>query len=282
MTSPNPNMREQALCAYFGIAPEKPRFGPALAIFGSGLLLFLSGVSLSDPAGSYTDPTGCSGCAGVTLTIPGLLLTATGVVIVAARWFSYRNRFHPSALQTTDGDVQSTLEAAFAQASERALSASGLARQELVARPLVICGPVLWRTDGVPSSDLVWKCGRDGAARFGVYTISAILLSRMHLVVYSCLFNLIRCAFLNERTDELQYRNVISVSTADYQTSHPLPGGQVLTSTHEFRISIASGETIRVVVDSHQMRKMLGIDALPDSGAERAVRAIRAMLREAT
>jgi hypothetical protein len=58
-----------------------------------------------------------------------------------------------------------------------------------------------------------------------------------------------------------------------------LPDGQKLVHAQEFKLSVASGESIRIVINPYQIAKAENAQ-LPPSGAEKAVSVLRNMLRE--
>ena len=272
--------REDILRTYFRGRPDKPRLLAAGVAAGTGSLLCLSGLSLSSLPSPSGDLAGCAGCAGTTLIAFKAVLGATGLLAIGGKWSAYREQLGRADRKIRDSEVQRLLEDGLERLTLHALRTSGIGHEELASRPLVITGPILWNAEGLLASDLAWCRGRDGIVRFGVYRVTIILLAPSYLAVYSCDYNLIKDAVLNQTTEEYQYRNIVAVSTADYSASYVLLGGEMVTNTREFRVSVASSETIRVVVDSQQIRQITGVEALPESGAERAMRAIQALIKD--
>jgi len=99
------------------------------------------------------------------------------------------------------------------------------------------------------------------------------------LASYICHYNFIRSTSLNEMTHEYHYRDVVSVSTQEVSSNYQLADGQKLIHVQEFRLSVASGESIRVTINPYQIAENKSAQ-LPPTGAERAVSVLRNMLRE--
>jgi hypothetical protein len=115
--------------------------------------------------------------------------------------------------------------------------------------------------------------------RFGVYRVTIIQLTDRLLGAFSCDYDFVRDVALNEETEE-HYQDIVGVSTQELASSYTLPIGVKLTYAQQFRISVTSGEAIEVVIGADKLRKATGDDELPDTGAEKAVSVIRAMLRD--
>lgn len=164
--------------------------------------------------------------------------------------------------------------------TKESLTKLNLSAGELVADSLVIQAPILWSTHGVADKDLVWRKGKDDEVRFGVYRVTIIQLTDRLLGAYSCDYDFIRDVALNEETEEYHYQDIVAVSTQELASSYTLPTGVKLTHAQQFRISVSSGEAIEVVIGADKLRKVTGDDEIPDTGAEKAVSVIRAMLRD--
>jgi len=160
-----------------------------------------------------------------------------------------------------------------------ALSKLGLEREELLREPLLIYGPLFWRTPGVPEADIVGIKGNDGIVRFSCYSVVVICLSDTRVNSYKANFNFIRNTFLGESTVEYVYRDIVSVSTEDRASNYDLPDGQILRHAQFFRLAVASGDSIEVALNSPEIRDLFGGDPAP-TNHERTVQVIREMLRE--
>jgi hypothetical protein len=181
--------------------------------------------------------------------------------------------------QPQDVEVQQWLDESMNRERTHALQALGIEGEELISDLLTIISPILWRTNGIDDNDLVWRRGLDNVVRLGVYRLTLIALTEHHFGVFTCDYNFIKDIALNQKTSEYHYRDIVAVSTAEESSSLSTPSGEKITTVQEFRVSVASGEAIRITVDAPQIRQMAGLGSLPASGAEKAVRAIRAMLR---
>ncbi|RPE09154.1 hypothetical protein EGT74_19280 [Chitinophaga lutea] len=154
----------------------------------------------------------------------------------------------------------------------------GIAPSEKMPDPLVIISPVYWSTRGVDFKDLGMRKGKDKMLRFSVYHITIFHLDEYILASYRCDYNFLRGTSLNEATNEYHYKDVVSVATVEASSNFHLPDGQKFVHFQEFRLSVSSGESIRVTLnpqlltDAHRAK-------LPPSGADRAVSVIRNMLR---
>lgn len=157
----------------------------------------------------------------------------------------------------------------------------GIVTQDLVgAETLIISAPILWNTFGIDDDDLVFKVGDDSIIRFGVYRVTVIHLTQYHLDTYGCDYNFLKDAVLNEETGEYPYRHVVSVATRDFQSNYTLQSGETFTHAQVFGLHFSSGEKIEVVIEADKLTKIKGRNSLPETGADKAVAAIRKMMRE--
>lgn len=178
-----------------------------------------------------------------------------------------------------DAEVDKWFQEDLARIVEQSLSKAGLDKSELVQAPIPVTGPILWSTNGVSTEDLRWKKGNDNFVRFSINRITVILLSNQLLAAYACDFNFIKNVALNESTQEYHYKDVVSVSTQEDSTSYTLPNGISMVNSQAFRLSVASGESIKVVISAAKLSEVTG-GTIPTTSAEKAVQIIRTMLRE--
>ncbi len=154
----------------------------------------------------------------------------------------------------------------------------GISPSEKMPEPLVIISPVYWFTRGIGFEELGMRKGKDKMLRFSVYHIAVFHLDEYILAFYRCDYNFLRGASLNEATNEYHYKDVVSVATVEASSNFRLPDGQKFVHFQEFRLSVASGESIRVTLNP-QLLTNAHRAKLPPSGADRAVSVIRNMLR---
>ncbi len=266
--------RETALRTYFAASAEKPRVTRGTGLVVAAALLLLVSLSMLTSSGRMS-----GGCA-MFFAAPGILLGLWGGGRLWQARSSRRRRLREAAEGPGAEEVQAWLDHGLDRVMDRSLRALGLSEEELVSDLLTIVAPVFWSTQGIRHGDLLFRTGSDGRARFGVYGVAVIALTDRHLGVFSCEYNFVRDDIRNEKTCEYHYRDIVSVSTGETSSSLLLPSGEKLATVQEFRVSVPNGEAIRITVDAPEIRRMTGADALPSSGAEKAVRAIRAMLRQ--
>lgn len=155
----------------------------------------------------------------------------------------------------------------------------GIEKVEGMPAPLVIISPVYWQVRGIDVKDLGLRKGKDRILRFSVYQVTIFQLHEYVLASYICHYNFLRSTSLNEMTNEYHYKDVVSVSTQEVSSNYQLPDGQKLVHVQEFKLSVASGESIQVTINPFQIAKSENAQ-LPPTGAERAVSVLRNMLRE--
>jgi hypothetical protein len=263
--------KESSLRKYFMQPVAKPSYGCAIAVLVCGAIVGL--MSIAAAAGKSEN-------AAAALIIT-LFLLAPGTLWVYGLRAGYRRRAQEGEPKPPDEQVQSWLDEGVQRLVQHSRVALGLSEDDgSFAAPLVIVAPVLWHTSGVSNEDLVWKRGADHLVRFGIYRITVIHLTPRHLGAFACDYNFLREVALNERTDEYHYQDIVTVSTREQSTSLTLPTGEKLTSAQQFMLSVSSGESISVTIDADQLRQMTGVDKLPETGAEKAVAAIRSQLRQ--
>lgn len=154
----------------------------------------------------------------------------------------------------------------------------GIEKKEELSDPLVIISPVYWHVRGIDIKEVALHKGKDNMLRFSVYQITVFHLHEYILGAYLCQYNFLRGASLNEITNEYHYKDIVSVSTQEVSSNYHLPDGQKLIHAQEFRLSVASGESIKVVINPDEIARNEKAE-LPPTGADKAVSVIRNMLR---
>lgn len=162
--------------------------------------------------------------------------------------------------------------------TQRALHNLGLTKEELVRDPMVIYGPLFWTTYGIPDDELVTVNLTDGSILFSCYQLVVVCLSAERIATYSANFNFLRYAFLNEKSVEYLYQDIVSVSTEEKSTNYNLPNGKTMRRAQIFRLAVPSGDNIEVVINSPEIRDLLGGEPKL-SNHDQSVRVIREMLR---
>jgi hypothetical protein len=162
---------------------------------------------------------------------------------------------------------------------KRSLERLNIDESELIRQSIVIRGPILWNTTGIPVLDLAWKKGKDERVRFSINAITIIHLTQNKLSSYQCDYNFVRGVPLNERDDEFHYRDIVAVSTRDESTNYTLPNGILMKQAQLFQLAVSSGDKIQAVVNSSELLQFTGGTIL-DTGLDEAVKALRKVLSE--
>lgn len=153
--------------------------------------------------------------------------------------------------------------------------------QEGAARksPIVIPGPVLWETYGIPRDEIVFKVDAKWGVLFSCYHVLVVCLTDERIATYSADYNFLRNAFVNEGMDEFLYRDIVSLSTLEISTNYTLPNGQTLRRAQVFRVAVPSNDQIQVITGSSEITDILGGKTYELTDHEKAVGVIRQMLR---
>ena len=184
----------------------------------------------------------------------------------------------------SDSKMDQWFEEDLQQIHKHALQKLSLSEELLGKKkePLRVIGPILWEVPGIPNQDLLWKKGRDGLVRYAVYKVALIYTAEHLLASYSCDFNSLRNDILNEETYEFHYLDIVSVATHETSTSHILPGKKPLVVAKEFKVSVPSGESIDVLIDSQKLFELTKGDIVYKryKDVENTVHRLRSLLRD--
>lgn len=196
------------------------------------------------------------------------------VSITLLDFFRQRGELVPS-----DTEVDNWLQEDLAEIASQSSEKLELDNLTALHSPLIITGPILWKTIGIPSSDIRWKTGRDGVVRFSVYQVVVVHLLEYHLAASNVIFNLLKNDFLIHSTVEYHYSDIVSVSIVEDTTSHTLLTGDKLLQAQVFRLPVASGERIQIVIGGLDLERVTG-GIIPTNRAGEAVEVIYNLLRE--
>ncbi len=270
--------REQLLTRYFRRPPVRPSdlegrrwitFGGALALAGILLLVVSSRV----PGAGFLS---------FVLLLGAGSLVFHGTKRLLQQKYHYEKALVATFPQPPDREVDQWFDEALGDLRKHSLEKLELTEDDIdeVVELRPIIAPVLWAIGGVPRENLVSKNGLDGLARYGVYRISCLWLTRDALAIFCCDYNFIRNAVLNEETHEFYYQDIVSVSTREEASSLTLASGSSLTSVQEFRISVANDRYFTMTIGSEQLKQLTGAERIPDNGTEQVIRALRSKLKE--
>ncbi len=254
--------RSTAVTKYFKATPEKPSYIENIIAMVGGGIAFLAGLSDS----SLT-------C----LAILGFIAAGWGFLAYLAKNSSYNNAYREAEPKPSDKQMDEWMEQDKKQIVTDAVAKLGLVPEKVLNLndPLVVIGP---------KSSAKFKIGGDGIIRFSAYEIVVIYLTDYHLGAYSCGWDFVNGRSTSEQTQEYHYTDVVSVSTLSSNTSfsvvtvdgkdHPIQSHQ------QFSLSVASGESIKVTVAFPQVEAIFQQGKLLPTGSEKAISALRTMLRE--
>jgi hypothetical protein len=214
-------------------------------------------------------------------------LAAVGVSGATA-WFSL-------AARPKDAEMDTWLDEDLEKLKPRALAKGGLDETELVGETVMLVGP---RFRNLGGAFFGFRRGADRRARFTPVHVTIINFTEHQLVVYQCAFDLFTGNPLNECVDEYFYTDVVavtilseamtySVGELDRRILSRIPklgesavNGLVQVNNAEtFVLTTAGGSTTRVVLRDPVLIEGLGGGEVPTERADKAVGAVRTMLR---
>lgn len=163
--------------------------------------------------------------------------------------------------------------------SKHSLTKLEIEEAQLINEPLIITGPYLYSVAG---SGLYFKRGKDNIIRFTPINVSVINLTQNQVLRYSCIFDFINGSMLNESTEEFFYRDIVSVSTAKESIAVNIEslGITQLNAAETFKLTTTGGTSFSVLLRDYTLIEKLGGGIIPITHAEKAVQAIRKILRE--
>jgi hypothetical protein len=179
----------------------------------------------------------------------------------------------------TDQQMDEWLEEDMEDLKKKALNKMGIDEAELVSEPVIITGPRLWDIAG---ADVLSKKGKDDILRFTPISVSIINFAQNQLLAYACVFDFTTGNTLNESTDEYFYKDVVSVSTKSESKLVRIPrkGTIHLNAAETFTLTTTGGTSASVLLRDPKLIEKMGGGEIPTTRAEKAILAMRKMLRE--
>jgi hypothetical protein len=224
---------------------------------------------------------------GVLLLLVGLgmgeaVVIILGIVAIGVAAFGI---YSATQGKPTDRQMDEWLEEDLKALEKRALDKVGTTETEIVADPVCITGLRFWDTGG---ADFKWRKGKDNVIRFTPHGVSVMHFAQHQLLAYSCVFDLTTGKALNEGTDEYFYKDVVSVATKTESFTGTIKkmGGREekvqLDAAEKFTLTTSGGTSVSVLLrDPKFTEERLGKGGeIPITRAEKAVHAIRKMIRE--
>jgi hypothetical protein len=179
----------------------------------------------------------------------------------------------------SDEDIDTWQAEDLAKVRDASFAKLGTDKDDVVRAPIPLTGPIAWEVPGVRREEIKWRKGKDDNSRFSLNRFTILHFLNTGIAGYGCDFNSFRGVGLNESTHEFHYADIVSVTTQEESSSYTLPNGSKMILTQEFRISVASGESITYVIGAEKLEKLTD-GKIPTTEAERAVLVIRKLLRE--
>ena len=213
------------------------------------------------------------GYPNVALTV--VSLSAIGLLVVLFFGASAQK----AAQAAADARLDAWLEEDLQKLSKTSLTKLATEGSDLVSDPVQITGPRLWDTGG---ATVLFRKGQDNRLRFTPVSVSIIHFTQNQLLAYECVFDSTTGRPLNERTEEYFYKDVVAVSTkSESRTVKSAALGTLqLTAAETFTLTTAGGTSLSVVLSDPSLIAKMGGGEIPTSRAEKAVLAVRKMLRD--
>lgn len=283
--------REKAVPKYFIRTPHKPILEDVArdkrnATFGGVLML----VSLILVPLNWL-----LGLLGVFFLDIGTLLFLASVLLIVGLWryisannsrkrkekanaeamARYQEAFYKTEPKPSDQQMDNWLKGDVQRITQEGLQKLDLELSQLLREPIIVIGP---------SQNAAARVGDDNILRFTQYDVVCVFLTNYHLAAFNGRLDMSDGVLTRESTQEYHYSDVISVSTRteSSQTFTLVVNGQhkSIPLFQEFALSVASGEQIRVVTAFPNLEDYVQKGKMPVTGADQAISAIRARLRE--
>lgn len=180
----------------------------------------------------------------------------------------------------TDQQMDEWLDEDLKALGYKSLGKTGTDETELVSESVSVVGPRIWDTG---RAEVKYKKGRDNVLRYSPVGVSVINFTKNQLIAYTCVFDRFTDNALNESTEEYFYKDVVSVSTKteSLNVSGTSGGATIHLKTGEcFTLTTSGGTSLTVFLRDASLIEKWGGGELPTTRAEKAIQAVRKMLRE--
>lgn len=227
----------------------------------------------------------------IILGLPLLAVYGLGILLIGIGiWgITYYNQ------RPSDQQMDIWIEEDLHKMQDKALNKSGLDQSELIGQPVMVTGPRFWNIGGAEAGI---KKGKDDIVRFMPIGVTVINFTPNQLVAYQCALDLTTGNPLSESTDEYFYKDVVSVSTIsktmtweseilgknalkNHSLASLLTAGKLqFNAAENFILTTSGGTSIEVLLRDPTLIKSAGGGTIPTERADKAVQAVRKMLRE--
>ena len=270
--------RQDALRRYFTPLPTPPdrrrallRIGGCAAVMAVGFLFWIASPSW---LGRFV--------IGSAFFFVGLGMVARFAWLYAYDNYLYQQDLAKAFPKPTHTAVNQWLTDAIQRIRAHSLERLALSPEDcdFVDLPPII-GPILWVKAGIDPADITWIQGNHAIPHCGVYQVAFLWLAKFHLGIFSCDYNLIRDAILNEEIYEFFYQDIGGISVKEQASALTLKTGQSLKSAQELRISVANDRYFTFTLGAEQLQELTGTEFVPKSGVEVALSAVRKRMQDA-
>lgn len=193
----------------------------------------------------------------------------------AAALKKYQEQYDKAEPKPSDAQMDEWLQTDRVRIRAEALKKLDLESSQIVRDPIEVIGPA-------NKADLA--IGKDNVIRFSKYDLVTVYLTDYHLAAYKCTLDMAHGTQTDESTQEYHYKDVVSVAT---QTGGSDIFAVLLNGEHKsiasyqkFQLAVASGDRIEVAIAFLQLDDIIKEGKLAPTGADEAIRVIRARLRE--
>jgi hypothetical protein len=267
--------RKDLVPKYFVTTPDEPKGGEwGSGVMAMGAVIALAGLLLLFSGG------GDAACFSLIMLVGGAFAAWMGFTAWSSRstrMAAYQETLKRAEPKPTDKQMDAWLKGDIAKLKGEALKKLDLESEQLMQpEPLLIVGP---------ANQTAVAVGKDGTIRFSKYDIVVIYLTDYHLAAYEGSLDMASGNTTSESTQEYHYADVVSVATQTGNLFNIEVNGEKksIDTYQKFALAVASGDHIDVVVafpQKDQIQEFLSTGEFPPSGAEEAIRTIRARLRE--
>lgn len=208
----------------------------------------------------------------------GLIFIAIGIVGIVMR----------TKNKPTDEQIDSWFGQELQTLTERAKQKVGHGALDVTGGEKIIYGPRIENTGG---AQITFIKGKDNIIRFTPVDITILFFAKDQLLGYQCSYDRRSGEPLAERTEEYFYRDVVAVSTETIKMETELQIGKgklgklnlIQFKTAEvFRLTTSGGTAFQVCLGSEDILKLKSAKGgkLPKTESEKAIQAVRAMVRD--
>lgn len=158
----------------------------------------------------------------------------------------------------------------------KALHKWGIDKGELAGDAVLVWGPSMANT-----GTFAVKAGKDGIIRYNPVRFALFGFGEHQMLAYQGLLDMVTANVLDEGTEEFFYRDVVSVSTKTNSSLVTLNGHtRQLNDTETFVLTTSGGTSVSVPLRSASLAGLVGGGEMPTTHAEKAIAAVRSMLRQ--